>query len=514
MQNISRIEKKQGYWSWTVNEKPFIAYAGEVHNSSASNLEYMQTDVWPYVKNLNLNTLIVPIYWEKVEPVEGEYDFSLLEGLILQARKYDMKLILLWFGLWKNGLSSYVPHWVKKDTERFIRAKDANGKQMDVVSPLCQAGVDADREAFKAVVQRLKEMDEKEQTVIAVQVENEMGLLQTDRDYSNLAEAHYEMEIPETLKELYGLTGNYEQAFGKDAPEYLMAYSYASATERIAKAGKEIYPIPYFVNAWIEKYPWRPGMYPSGGPVAKFIPLWQRVAPSIDALAPDIYISDFYSLCNEYTKHDNPLIIPEHRRDINNVSNVFYAVGKHNALCFAPFGIEDFPKDPNSLTGIGNPTIMKTLAIDVEAWDSTNAEKYLAKAYEVLQGSQDMLLEYRAKNQVYSFIRINEHEKGTVIETPEYDIKIVYQKNTRNTPKSAGIILQISEHEFYLMGTSFSYSFLPKKNERSEIGILDYEEGSFVHGKWKNRRTLNGDERYFMSIWDMPEIQRVVLYKY
>jgi beta-galactosidase GanA len=513
----STIFKQDGHFTWAVDGSPFLAYAGEIHNSSASNLSYMKEEVWPYISDMNLNTLLVPLYWEKIEEREGEYNFTLLEGIIRQAREHKKKIIFLWFGLWKNGLSSYVPHWVKTDTKRFVRVLNEYKKPMDVISPLCKNAIEADLRAFMTVMTRINEIDNidsDENTVIAMQIENEMGILGSDRDYSEEANKRFQSEIPDLLKELYKVDGNYTQAFGKDAPEYFMAYHYATAIEQIAAAGKKIYPLPFFVNAWIEKYPWRPGGYPSGGPVAKFIPLWRKLVPSIDVLCPDVYISDFYSLCEAYSKEDNPLLIPEHRRDISQVSNVFYGVGNYNALLFSPFGVEDFQKDPETLTGFCNPNVMKTLAIDSEAWDCSGVDKFLSKSYEVLQSVQEVLWEQRRKNKVYSFIKKDEHEKGIVIETAEYDIKIVFEKSSRTSPKSAGIIIEKEANEFYLLGTSFTFSFLPKKNEKTQIGVLDYEEGNFVDAQWNSTRTLNGDERYYMSIQGMPEIQRVMLYKY
>ncbi|MBD1382394.1 DUF5597 domain-containing protein [Metabacillus arenae] len=513
MTELSKLVRTSTGWKWLVDGKPFIAYGGELHNSSASNLNYMEEKVWPYVKDLNLNTLLVPIYWEKLEPDEGNFDFSLLEGIISQARDNNMKLILLWFGLWKNGISSYTPKWVKTDTTRFWRAKDMYGKSMDVISPLCEEAINADKKTFEKFVTKVKEIDENNQTVIGIQVQNEIGLLGSDRDYSETAESIYQKEIPDDLAKLYNVSGNYDEAFGSNAPEYFMAYAYAQAVNQIAEAGKKIYKIPYFVNSWIEKYPWRPGVHPSGGPVAKFIPLWQKIAPEIDAVLPDIYVSDFNGVANEFAMYNNPLLIPEHRRDVQNISNVFYAIGKYQALCFAPFGIEDFLKDPESLTGIASPAVMKTLAIDTSAWEFTNTSEYLKKSYEILQGAQTLIEKCREENKVYSFMRMNEHERGSIIETEEYDIKIAYHPTTKTAPKSSGIILQTAKNEFYIIGTSFSYSFLSKKNRSYQVGILDYEEGNFIDGKWVGERTLNGDERYFMRI-DMPQIQRVELYQY
>ena len=112
---IPQIKKdKNGRATWLVDGKPYIALAGELHNSSASSLRYMDEQVWPALRPLHLNTVILPVAWESVEPEEGKFDFSLPDGLIAAAKREQVRLVLLWFGLWKNGLSSYIPGWAKK----------------------------------------------------------------------------------------------------------------------------------------------------------------------------------------------------------------------------------------------------------------------------------------------------------------------------------------------------------------------------------------------------------------
>ena len=117
MADIPKIKSDRGFPTLYVNGEPFLALSGEIHNSGSSSLEYMEKHVWPQLKGLNMNSVIVPLYWETIEPVEGEYRFDLLDGLTAQARENQMKLIFLWFGLWKNGESMYVPAWMKADTK-------------------------------------------------------------------------------------------------------------------------------------------------------------------------------------------------------------------------------------------------------------------------------------------------------------------------------------------------------------------------------------------------------------
>lgn len=512
MRNLPYIKNENGVCSLIIDNKPFVALAGEVHNSSASNLEYMKEKVWPYLRQLNMNTVILPAYWEQIEPVKGSFDFELIKGIIDQAREENFKIILLWFGLWKNGISSYVPEWIKLD-KTYFRTLNRDGRKMDVISPLCDKAIEADGFAFEKLMKFIKDYDQEDQTVIMVQVENEIGLLESDRDYSNYANSKYEEDIPKVISDLYGVSGNWESAFKENSAEYFMEYYYAKSIESIARRGQEVYNLPMFVNSWIEKYPWRAGGYPSGGPIARFIRLWRKIAPSIFACAPDIYASDFTGVCDEFYKENNPLIIPEIRRDAFNVSNVFYAIGKYNAICYSPFGIEDFMTPPELITGMCSPSLMNTLNIDVSAWDCTNTGKYLSEIYGMLSNSMEIIRVCREKGKIHSFIKKNEHEKGDVIELNKCDIKIAYHNN-KEVPKSSGIILETSEDEFYIMGTSFGYSMMSKKNEHETVGILNLEEGIFLDGKWISTRILNGDERYFTNIFDIPMVNKVKLYKY
>ena len=77
-----------------VDGKPFLILGGELGNSTSSSLEYMRP-VWPKVVSLNLNTLLVPVYWELIEPAEGKFDFSLMDGLIQEARRHQLRLVPL-----------------------------------------------------------------------------------------------------------------------------------------------------------------------------------------------------------------------------------------------------------------------------------------------------------------------------------------------------------------------------------------------------------------------------------
>lgn len=124
--------------------------AGELHNSSLSSGRYM-TDIWPAMKTQGINTLLGSVSWEQIEPFEGAFDFSELDDIILGAWKHVMRLVLLWFGAYKNALSTYAPLWVKTDPERFPRAlaigPGGGLKILDTITPFSMECADADAKA-------------------------------------------------------------------------------------------------------------------------------------------------------------------------------------------------------------------------------------------------------------------------------------------------------------------------------------------------------------------------------
>ena len=168
-----------------VEGEPFIIRGGELGNSSASSMDYMEA-VWPQLAAMNVNTVLAPVYWELIEPAEGNFDFTLVDALIEAARERDQKLVLLWFGAWKNSMSSYVPAWVKQDEARFPRGRGKDGETEEILTAFSRANLEADKAAFAALMRHVERVDGNRQTVIRVQVENEVGTLSKDNPESVL----------------------------------------------------------------------------------------------------------------------------------------------------------------------------------------------------------------------------------------------------------------------------------------------------------------------------------------
>ncbi len=510
---IPQIKSDRGLPTLYVKGEPFFALAGELHNSSSSSLEYMERQVWPNLQGMNLNTVLLPISWETIEPREGEYDFTLVDGLIRQAREAQMHLVFLWFGLWKNGESMYVPQWMKEDGRKYFRARKVNGEPLNTISPLCQAAVEKDAEAFSRVMAHIREMDQEESTVIFIQVENEIGLLGTARDYSSEANEAFEGQVPELLATEYGRTGTWREVFGEQAEEAFMAYAYAAAVETITRAGQKEYPLPCYANAWLYQYPWYPGSYPSGGPVAGVHWIWKCAAPSLFALAPDIYVPYVAQVMDEYGYEGNPLVVPEVRKDSVTASYCLYAFGKHNAICYSPFGIEELALNPED---IEKPPmeVMAALNIDPSAMDITGSKEYLKAVYGLVEQAKPLLLSYRGTGHLKSFVRHSETDYGTLLSFEQYNLQVAYGPRQPAKPLAAGIVLETGPNEFILMGMMCSFTFMPKAGENMKAELLRMEEGTFVQGQWSAGRILNGDEKMSIKCGDLLQCYRLKLFKY
>lgn len=488
-----------------VDGKAFMILGGEIHNSSASGISYMNSMVWPYLKELHMNTVLVPVYWEAVEEVKGQYDFSIPKKILERARTEGLKVIFLWFGLWKNGESTYIPGWMKQDRGTYFNCCYRNGQSSQTISPLCREAVSEDKKAFAKFMEFIKEEDSDSHTVIMVQLENEIGFLGSDNDYSEAALAARGKRIPKVLRELYGRDGSWQEAFGSNCGDYFMTWYFALAIEEIASAGKKIYPLPIYTNAWLELFPFRPGTYPTGGPIAKMLPLWSEIAKSLDLFAPDIYDSDFDGICESYSKEGNPLFIPEARRDRVTASNVFQAFAQYHAIGFSPFGIEDFlnqeviePIDEEQL---------RTLNIDVLAFHPEGTGSRLAKAYAILKNIRELYFEQRSR--ISGFRKANEHQKGCVVPFWEFDVILSYLSSGPGDSGSAGMIIRLSSLEFYVIGCNTAVSLMPKSGSGKNVFIERLEEGSFKDSIFITNRVLNGDELRLCRLTDMPSVLKI-----
>ncbi|KAL3461659.1 glycoside hydrolase superfamily [Aspergillus heterothallicus] len=519
-----------------VNDKPTLLLPGELHNSSLSSPKYMST-VWPTMKENHINTLLGAVTWETIEPVEGQFDFSALTQVILDARKHGIHLVLLWFGSYKNGISTYAPGWVKKDHKRFPRvrvwdAERGGHRTIEMISPLSTEGAQADARAFRRLMEHVREMDSKFGTVVMVQVENETGLLGDSRDRSPLAEDAFQQGIPLDLlnhlsehktlhprfKERLATslpnpetpTNNpsakihpWSTLFGPGIPadEAFMAYHISRYIETVAAAGKSAYNIPMYTNTWLNfddpaaldltGYPVvvgggaRPGIYPSGGPCPHVSDIWRFSARSLDFLAPDLYFHDYERVCVDYTfPTTNPLFIPEQRRDAHGARRVWLAYATYGALGTSPFGID------------------------------TGCEE-IAREYKLLSQTSSFLLNSNpAQRMGFFFDELPEcgPPKGKEKWTRTFgNLEVIVERAFvfGKPGPGGGMVIQLGDgnsYRFLVVGRGFQVRFRGLEDGVTFTGILEALEREVDEdsGELTTLRVLNGDETRSGEFLIMP----------
>jgi mannonate dehydratase len=511
--------KKQGNtMQLIVKGSPFLVLGGELGNSSASSAGYMN-DRWATLKKMHLNTVLAPVYWELIEPVEGKFDFSVIDSIIYQARRHDMQLVLLWFGTWKNSMSCYVPAWVKTATKRFPRAQKSDGSGQEILSAFSSNNVAADGKAFRALMAHIHETDAGYSTVIMVQVENEIGMLPEAREHSAAADAAYMGQVPAALmayldKHQAGLVpelkahwahngyltkGTWEEVFGKSSAteELFQAWHYAQYTNTVAREGKAVYALPMFVNAALNHKNVAPGAYPSGGPLPHLMDVWQAGAPAIDLLSPDFYNPRFKYYNDLYTRRNNPLFIPEIRFESSVGAKALYAIGHYQAMGFSPFSIESTTKPE---------------------------EETIAGSYDILQQLAPVILKYQGSGKIDGMLldTVDTHQDiilGKYTFSVAHDGTLGWSGVPRaHWPEGGGIIIRTGEDEYIVGGTGIVITFATSDKTLPLAGILEAEEGVYRNGKWMPGRRLNGDQthqgrhiRIPLGTWG---IQRIKLYRY
>lgn len=541
---------KQGTASQlVVDKKPMLLLAGELGNSSASSEQDIE-NVFPKLKRIGLNTVLVPAYWDLIEPEEGKFDFSLIDKTITEARKHDMKVVFLWFGAWKNSMSCYAPLWFKSDYKKYPRCYTETEKPLEIASPFSENVFKADSKAFVKLMSHIKDFDSKENTVIMIQVENEIGMLESARDHSKTANKLFDSAIPDKLKQYLkrntktlhpwlkekwemagGKTeGTWEEVFGKDifTDEIFMAWQYAAYVEKMIQKGREVYNLPMYVNAAMNSRNRKPGEYPSAGPLAHLIDIWKCAAPSINLLAPDLYDNGFVDWVAQYKLHNNPLFIPEIKLEPNDGVRAFYVFGQHDAIGFSPFSIEDAPDDGNYK---------------------------LTKAYTKLDELMPLITKYQGKEQMKGIL-FDQANKEKNIEWDGITLSCKHfftlPWDARATdgsvwPEGGGIIIKLNKLEYLVAGSGivieFKYpdelkGFIQKKlgedgfiaaggnttdkekwYSEKRIGIGSVDEVSIDEtGNMKYLRRLNGDQdhqgRHVRIGVDDFSILHVKLYEY
>ena len=534
------------------NGKPMLMIGGELGNSSASTPEDVKR-TFSHVSKIGLNTVLAPVSWELIEPQEGKFDMSSLDVILTEARRNGLKVVLLWFGAWKNSMSCYAPEWFKHDVKRFPRAHTQDGKPVEEASSLSKNVLEADKRAFCRIMEHLRSHDAQEQTVIMVQVENEIGMIEVPRDYSDDATRMYQSAVPQQLTDYlkkYQKTlhpylkeklqpqakagANWAQLFGDGiyTEEIFQTWTYATYVEQIAKAGREIYNLPMYVNVALDSRGRKPGQYPSGGPLAHLIDLWHCGAPSIDVLGVDIYDKGIKSWLEKYHLPNNPLFVPEIRLEDKDAMYALYAFGHHGAMGFCPFSIEDYPlTKSNKSNDWKQMDLSQDDQLNAFSSDGTSLSPLVA-SYKLLRQAEPLILERQGTKDMDAVLLDNGQREAEII-TPDgirltikHSYTLGWEPGAKDAewPEAACIILRLGKEDYLVIGSGVVVTYSPAESSVTwqkgdkRIGLAKCEEVEIVDGKQRIVHHLNGDQTHQGRHVRIPvgqfQMQHFRLYRY
>jgi beta-galactosidase GanA len=508
---VPKVVEKDGRWALMVDGAPYLMLGVQVNNSSA--WPEMLPEVWPAVDKLHANTVEAPVYWEQFEAVKGKYDFSVVDALLAGAREHKVHLVLLWFGTWKNGAGHYAPEWVKRDNATYPRVTGPKGEVRDTMSPFGAATMKADAAAFAALMRHLKAADTR-RTVLMVQVENEINAYGSARDYAPEAVKAFEGQVPADFAAAMKVKpGTWTEAFGAEAENTFQAWSIARYVEQVAKAGKAEYGLPVYLNHSLEN----PLAAPREGRLAwpamtdHVLDIWKATAPSIDLIAPDIYMSQYaqyVKVLDVYARKDNALFVPESGNAAAYPRYFFAALG-HGAIGWSTFGLD--------LTGyanapLGAPVVDDKL-IDLFAlnnWIVGPMQREIAKLN--FEGRVQAVAEDPA-------VHSQELQFGPWTATVAYGLRVfgrAFNAPGNAEPVGRAMVAQLGPDEFLVTGVSARVDFRPTDAASGKHReFVKVEEGTYVDGKWKFLRIWNGDQTdYGLNFTTAPQVLRVTLMTY
>ncbi|MDT7838355.1 DUF5597 domain-containing protein [Aquabacterium sp. OR-4] len=499
-----RLTQHDGRAALLVDGQPFLMLGAQVHNSS--NYPAALAQVWPAVKDLGANTVAVPVAWEQVEPEDGRFDFRFVDTLLAQARQRGLRVVLLWFATWKNTSAQYTPAWVKLDPARYPPMRDAEGKPSYCLSPFGEATLARDRRAFTALMAHLKKTDARRRTVILVQVQNEVGTYGLVRDHGPQAEAAFAQVVPAAVlarqPALPGrpASGNWREVYGDYADEYFHAWAIARYIDAVARAGRQVYDLPMYVNAALRDpleqppLPWK-NNFAAGGPTPEVIAIYKAAAPHIDVVGADLYQAESAKVeatLGQFQRADNALFVPE----ISNApayARYLWAILGRGAIGVVPFGIDYFAYSNAPLGAVATDrsmvapfaTVFAAFAPMQRQWARWSLEGRTAGAGEPDDGAERRLplKGWQAR------LSFGEWMFGDKAWFPN-----VAPPAWAGSKQGGAAIAQIGADEFIVVGQRSRVRIEPTDVGARTV-LLSAEQGRFdARGRWVAERRWNGDQ--------------------
>ncbi|WP_418666415.1 DUF5597 domain-containing protein [Allofournierella sp.] len=511
-----------------VNDKPFFSLGGQVHNSTAYNRADLERAI-PSLKLIHANTIAAPVMWELLEPERGVYDFTQLHNLMEVARANKLKAVVLWFGSWKNGTSHYLPGWLKIQKERFVVGAD--GVPLCCLSAVLRQNLEEERRAFEALMREVCALNRVEQTVIAVQINNEPGILGSDRDYGAEAEALFQQPLPADLLAWLQAGGDdpvhaawrangallkagWQAALGLYAGEYFTAYHTARYEQSLAETAKAVCPLPVYVNVWLKEMYWGiPGAsYPSGGGTHNVLGLWRHFAPDLAAVAPDIYVNDterYREVIRRYARPDNPLYIPECSISPAGALNLFTAACEGRLVGVHAFGVDSLLNEEGTLSAAG-ADFAESMAILHSALPLLTQRTGTLVPVVQQENVGYQVIDFGDYLGMIRFFTGGEKAIDPTLEWLDTAHCLMQPQAARKAAvRGRGLINARAKNEFFIAGSGFRLLLLPQKSIRQMLSganmnewmqtrqwdYLSVEEGYLDdEQRWYCVRRRNGDE--------------------
>ncbi|WP_344780580.1 DUF5597 domain-containing protein [Microbacterium kribbense] len=512
-----------------------LLVGGQVHNSSASSPGGIAQS-FRRAREVGGNTVIAPAYWDLSEPTEGTLDFALVDVMLGEADRCDLRLVLLWFGAFKNAGSTYAPRWVRADVQRFPRARALSGirpaftyegaMHKPVLSVFAPHLRNADARAFEALMTYVARHPLRDRVAL-VQIENEVGLLGDSRDRSDLAEAAWNGSVPAEfvafLREAAADSmaaqrwrragartgGSWAEVLGESAEsdEIFMAWAFATYVEALATRGAGAWPVPFYVNAWLGPQPGqdRPGQYPSGGPGTRVLDVWRAAAPTLSMMSPDIYIDDAASTIAAYAFPGNPLFVPECRLRAGDLIRAISG----GAIGWSAFGIDDARAEGQTAQLLGLFAQLEGQIARAQREGRIAGIVMEPGAGAVEEALGGIRIVARATRDLFGRMLLDAGvaRLPPAPESPAETIpgaRIAAPHDTR----PLALVIALGADEFLIVGEGITLDFC---HDDATVEIDSVVAGTFVDGQWMPGLALNGDERLCLLPTDEIGVVRVRL---
>lgn len=465
---LPRIEKRSdGQFQFLIDGEPFVILGLQWACESCFSKEVMNP-LFAQAARLHANTAVLPLYWREVEPKEGRYDYAMIDERIRRAEENGLRVILLWFATWKNGEEFYAPDYIRSNPKVYRYSTDREGKKLVSLCPSCEATRERDARALSGIMAHLRDFDARH-TVIMVQVENEPGIIGSDRCYCPECNERFERERDRWVTE-----------WGDHAAEAFGASLLCAYIDHVAERAKAAHPLPLYMNVAfglsVHSELAVPGReHFATGAVTYLYPLYRTNLKHVDIIAPDIYhhgYSDFLRISEVYATETNPYYVAETSSSTTGRAecNAFYAIGRHGAVGFDPWAIDSpFPErfGPPLVDPIGGEWGPQAYA--------------LRDSYHAISSAMVQIAEAQGTARIATFVQ----EAGDRVAAHRFsdcDVVVNYHEPEGT---GRGIVIQEGDGTYIVVGVGFSVNFRTHAPAGRPIRIASVEKGRFEGREWR-----------------------------